>query len=112
MTLCNKVVRVSIDVDESEEWRCVKPLHHAEVHYVENADRSAGMAVPLTPEEIAYQKGLVDGARAPIEILTEWAAWLRRRSAELREQAMECQRAAEQIERKVRRITLRVGEEG
>jgi hypothetical protein len=106
MTLrCNKAERVRTDVDETEEWFCVKPYGHEENHYVENADHSSGMAVALTPAEVEYQRGRADGAADPLRILQETATWLRGQATVLRKQASDCQEAAEQVERRVERIT-------
>jgi hypothetical protein len=96
---CNKVERVRTDVDESENWHCVKTYGHADCHYVENADGSSGMAVALTPEEAAYQKGLVDGAERPRAVLVRTAEWLQRRAATLRKEAAALEKAAAQIRR-------------
>jgi hypothetical protein len=106
----NKAERVRTDVDETEEWFCVKPYGHEENHYVENADHTAGMAVALTPAEVEYRRGRADGAADPLRILQETATWLRSQATALRKQASDCQEAAEQVERRVRRIVLGVAD--
>lgn len=100
MTLrCNKVQRVRTDVDESEDWFCVKPYGHAENHYVESADHSSGMAVELTPEEVAYQVGFAAGAKKPRASLVRMAGWLQQRAATLRKEAAALDKAAAEIRR-------------
>ena len=59
---CGKPIRVAIDVDESEDWYCVKDSGHQDGHYVENNDGSSGMAIKLTPIEEAHWGGFAAGA--------------------------------------------------
>jgi hypothetical protein len=87
------------DPSESEDWFCVKPYGHADCHYVESADHASGMAVPLLPEEVAYQKGLVAGAEKPRAVLVRMAGWLQQRAATLRKEAAALDKAAAEIRR-------------
>lgn len=81
---CAKPQRVQTDVDEFEVWHCVKHPGHSDEHYVVNADHSSGRAVPLSPEEEAYQKGLRDGAWPPLAIASFMAVSLSRHAEGLR----------------------------
>jgi hypothetical protein len=80
---CGKPVRVNTDVDESEDWHCVKDAGHQDDHYVENDDGSSGMAIKLTELEREYWNGYNAAAQLAQNDLTVWAMrvlweWARR----------------------------------